>query len=546
MHRLHRRAWLLAALSGGLQVLLFPTPDLNWLCWIAFVPLLLAVLQAREPETVHLPESLAQSLLPASAGQAFLLGWLSGIIWCAGTCYWIYHVMHLYGGLSAPVSLLILVLFCLYIGACFGLFTVVLALVANIRDGVRVNTRRALVVAPFAWVAVEFFRARIVGFPWDLLGTVQVDNVPLTRLATVTGVYGISFEIIVVNTAFAAAFLLRRSARKLLLAAAVVAALALQITVVVNPPRLAATETARLVQQNIPISSENWTPEYFLGTMNSLRADSVPSPQPHSGEPRPDLIVWPESPAPFFVNDPLFRGMVSQMARDANAYVIVGTLGVENLPPGQRPQELFNSAALIAPDGRWMARYDKIHLVPFGEYVPFKTLLSFAHQLTAEVGDFIPGSKRGVFDAGPYRVGTFICYESIFPGEVREFAANGAQVFVNISNDGWFGHTAAPFQHLNQARMRAIENNRWLLRSTNTGITAAIDPYGRVVDTAPRDVRTELDAPFSLVATTTFYTRHGDWFPWLCAIISVAALAFAMVQRVRTHPAQRRRDTEEL
>ncbi len=545
MHRLHTRAWLLAALSGALQVLIFPTPDLYWLCWIAFVPLLLAVLQGRGPEMVHLPETLAQPALPASAGQAFLLGWLSGLIWCAGTCYWIYHVMHLYGGLSAPVSVGVLVLFCLFVGAFFGLFTLALAVVANIGNGVRMNTRRALVLAPFAWVAVEFVRTHILGFPWDLLGTVQVDNVPLTRLATVTGVYGISFEIIVVNTAFAAAFLMRRSARKLLLASAVVAALALQITIIVNPPRLAASETARLVQQNIPISSENWTPEYFMTTMNGLRAESVPpAPGQGRGEPRPDLIVWPESPAPFYVNDPLFRGMVTQMAREANAYVIVGTLGVENRPSGQRPQELFNSAALIAPDGQWTARYDKIHLVPFGEYVPYKTVLTFARQLTAEVGDFVPGSKRTVFAAGRYRIGTFICYESIFPGEVREFAANGAQVFVNISNDGWFGHTAAPFQHLNQARMRAIENHRWLLRATNTGITAAIDPYGRVVDAAARDVRTEIDVPFSVVTGTTFYTRHGDWFAWLCAIIFVAALVFAIVQRAREHLGQRRRETE--
>jgi apolipoprotein N-acyltransferase len=199
------------------------------------------------------------------------------------------------------------------------------------------------------------------------------------------------------------------------------------------------------------------------------------------------------------------------------------------------PLQVFNSASLIAPSGEWQARYDKIHLVPFGEYVPFKTVLGFAQQLTAEVGDFVPGSRRTVFDLGHYKLGAFICYESIFPNEVRQFAANGAQVFVNISNDEWFGHSGAPGQHLNQARMRAIENNCWLLRGTNTGVTASIDPYGRVVDSAPRDVRTSLDAPFSVVTRTTFYTRHGDWFAWLCAIISMSIIITGVVLRRRRH-----------
>ena len=206
----------------------------------------------------------------------------------------------------------------------------------------------------------------------------------------------------------------------------------------------------------------------------------------------------------------------------ARAYMIVGTVGTGSVASAKlEPQSVFNSAALIAPDGRWVARYDKIHLVPFGEYVPFQRLLGFAHQLTREVGNFVPGARRNVFDLGPYKVGTFICYESIFPGEIRQFAANGAQVFVNISNDEWFGHTGAPYQHLNQARMRAVENRRWLLRDTNSGITAVIDPYGRITERAPRDTATALPAPFGAISATTFYTRHGDWFAWLCVIISV-------------------------
>jgi len=479
-------------------------------------PLLAAVLRARGPVA-------GNDLLPAGPGQAFLLGWLSGALWYAGSCYWVAYTMHIYGGLDMGASLGVLVLFCLWLGAQTGLFALLLSLIANRARTPGAGIRRALACAPFLWVAIELVRTRIIGFPWDLLGTAQVDNVPLTRLAAVTGVYGLSFEIMVVNAAFAAAFLAQRRGRRLLLAAAVLAALALQLSVFVQPPPAPAGATARLVQENVPIG-ENWTPETYRRTLDELTRESMPPPPFESnGEPNADLIVWPESPAPFFDNEPMFRAQISRLASQAHAYVIAGVLGTEAAPRGSlQPEQLFNSAALITPDGRWAARYDKVHLVPFGEYVPFKKLFGFAHQLTREVGDFVPGGQRRVFDLGGYRAGTFICYESTFPGEVRQFAANGAQVLVTISNDEWYGHTAAPYQHLNQARMRAIENQRWLLRATNTGITAAIDPYGRVVAEAPREVRTALSAPYGIVRRTTFYTRHGDWFPWLCVIISLA------------------------
>jgi apolipoprotein N-acyltransferase len=246
------------------------------------------------------------------------------------------------------------------------------------------------------------------------------------------------------------------------------------------------------------------------------------------GAPPPEMVIWPESPGPFFISDRNFRTAVSEIARESHAYVIVGSLGEVGTGQGATRQ-LLNSAALITPSGEWTARYDKIHLVPFGEYVPFASLLSFAQKLTKEVGDFVPGADRRPFDVGHYKAGVFICYESVFPGEIREFAKNGANVFVNISNDGWFGRYGAPKQHLNQARMRAVENDRWLVRATNTGITSAIDPYGRVVDEAPREVYTYLDAPFATVNGTTFYTRHGDWFALACVIISVLMLVVVAV-----------------
>jgi apolipoprotein N-acyltransferase len=200
---------------------------------------------------------------------------------------------------------------------------------------------------------------------------------------------------------------------------------------------------------------------------------------------------------------------------------VIGSLGETDVN-GQH--QLLNSALIMDPHGNVVGRYDKIHLVPFGEYVPFQRLLFFASKLTREVGDFARGTQRKVFDLNGSHVGVFICYESVFPGEVREFTANGAQVLINISDDLWYGETSAPGQHLQMSRMRAMENQRWVLLATNNGTTAAIDPFGRVVKQAPRNVRTALVAPYDLQNETTFYTRYGDVFAWICVVISCLAV----------------------
>jgi apolipoprotein N-acyltransferase len=377
--------------------------------------------------------------------------------------------------------------------------------------------------APVLWVAVELFRGYAVDFPWNQLGTVLVDNIPLSRLASVTGVYGLSFEILLINVVFAMAFLIPRRQGGVLLVTSILAAILLQAGVLFAPLPLPADRTARLVQADVPILEANgWTREYFQQTLVSLANLSIPKPgELNPGEPRPDLIVWPESPAPFFLVDPQFRAAAGAVARAAGASLIVGSLGQ---PDPTDTGKLYNSAALFGPDGELKARYDKVHLVPFGEYVPFQNILSFASKLTREVGDFLPGTERQPISIDGERLGIFICYEAVFPNDVRQFANNGAQVFVNISNDGWFGDTAAPVQHLNMARMRAMENHRWLLRDTNTGITAVIDPYGRMVMSARRGVQTDIDVPYTLESQTTFYTRHGDWFAYACAIITLALL----------------------
>jgi apolipoprotein N-acyltransferase len=543
VRRIPSSAWRLAVLSAGLQIVIFPLPNLYWFSWIAVAPLLVAILRARVPDTLQLDGQAR--LLPATPWQGFVLGYVCGILWFAGTCYWIFDTMHRYGGLPVPAAVLALILFCTYVGLYHGMFGLLLAWIAGSKivgpkaarlkiagpktAGSGAAIRRALMAAPFLWVAVELARTRITAFPWELLGYAQTGNFVITRVATLAGVYGLSFEIVLVNSVFAAAFLAAKERRKWLLAAAGVAAVILQAGQWLAPPPLATDHTALLVQPNIPIQDgAMWTKQYFQDTLRDLTATSLhPAGEP-AGERdgrRYDLIVWPESPSPFYTNDPLFRGAVGEMAKQSGSWVVAGSIGITPaMHSGGQSSQIFNSAVLVSPQGEWVGRYDKVHLVPFGEYLPFPQVFAFAGGLTKEVGEFQRGASRTPLEAGSQRIGMSICYESIFPDEVRQLALRGAQVLVNISNDGWYGDSGAWKQHLQQTQMRAIENGRWLLAGTNTGMTASIDPYGRIVAATPRKVRTALAAPYALSTGTTFYTRHGDWFAYLCAIISAGAL----------------------
>ncbi len=539
MRQIHPRAWLLAILSAVLQILIFPLPSFYLLSWFALAPLMVALLRARTVGELEIDG--APKLQPASPAQAFLLSYVCGTLWYLGTCYWIYDTMHQYGGISPPLALLILFLFSLYLGLYHGLFGLLIGLLAARGRENPFQTWRALAAAPFVWVAVELARTRVTGFPWNLLGIAQVDNAALSRISQWTGVYGISFEIAVVNVAVAAAFLVPRKKRGPLLVAALASAAVLQAGRLMEPPTSMGDHAALLVQENIAVG-ENWTRPLFesvLGELSSLsEKPSTEAGAVGAGQNKNSLIVWPESPAPFFAGDPLFRQAISEMARHTDAWVVTGAIGTNPAMHGGQASQMFNSAALVSPGGQWTSRYDKVHLVPFGEYLPFPSLFSFAGGLTKEVGEFTPGESRIPLDAGASRLGIFICYESIFPDDVRQFANQGAEIFVNISNDGWYGDSGAYAQHLNQTRMRAIENNRWILSATNTGVTASIDPWGRIAAQIPRKVRATLVAPYALTSVTTFYTRHGDVFAFLCAIISIGAflLRFASRKKAETSP----------
>jgi apolipoprotein N-acyltransferase len=240
----------------------------------------------------------------------------------------------------------------------------------------------------------------------------------------------------------------------------------------------------------------------------------------------PGIVVWPEVPAPFSLQDGNFLARAQRIARGAGGGFLVGVIDWKPLAGGGLGAN--NSAVLLGPNGSQDFIYDKIHLVPFSEYVPWRKWLFFARDLTSLIGDFQHGSqyKVGNFSGGPFSV--YICYEAIFPNEIRRFTLAGAQLFVNISDDGWFGGSGAPAQHLAMARVRAVENRRWLLRDTNDGITVSVDPYGRIAARLPEHTRGELDAPYAFRAKLTPYARWGDWLAWLCVLAALVLVLMAV------------------
>ena len=536
MRSLPTRLWLSLLLSSLLQILSFPVagPLPLWraaIGWIALVPFLYALL------------STDKNSRPLSLGQGALLGYCCGIGWYLGNCAWIYQTMYLYGGLPKWISFFILFLFSLYLGLYHALFAAIVVAIRNSSLGIR----GALLLSPFAWVAVELARARITGFPWDLLGYNQIDNLLLTRLAPLAGVMGLSFVIAAINAAFTARVLSPGRSRNVILAVALVLAIALQLSARLpalkaadHPP---ADKFAVMMQENLlvgaqgrevkPLTSTQEYEQFTQATLHPVRpVGKGDQPGQTTPNPKPDAIIWPEAPSHFESSEPYFRHIMSQLAQATGAPLIIGSLGVDFDNSSPRGYFLYDSASLFDHTGTYRGRYDKIHLVPWGEYIPFQRFFAFAHKLTEGAGDMDRGHDRSVFRTDGHTYGVFICYESIFGDEVREFVKNGADVLVNISDDGWYGDTGAPWQHLNMARMRAIENHRWILRSTNTGITTAIDPRGRIDLEAPRHVRAAFVLPFAFTSETTFYTRHGDWFAYLCALVTLAALAFSLRRKM--------------
>lgn len=529
-------ALALALLSGFLLDLPFPIagalpPWRAAFAWIALVPLLYVLLA---------PANAAQrSYLRRSA----LAAYLCGVLWYALNCYWVYQTMYLYAHVPPAGAAGILILFSAVLGLYFGVFGLGIAFLRRASGGIALP----LAMAPFLWVALELAAARITSVPWDQLGYSQVDNFLLTRLAPWTGVYGISFVLVAVNALLVAALLAPSIHLRLRIGVgAALAALLLQLGSWMPPKPAATSDYAVLLQPNLVVGEDDvWSEtewEHMTAWMlrESFRtctpgyagmpstSASPTSPDCSRNTPPPGVIAWPEAPSAFVSDEPRVIVWMRKIATTVHAPLIAGMFGHDD-------SGTYNSAVVTAPDGSALGRYDKIHLVPFGEFIPYREVFFFAHKLTQQLVDLQRGHDRMAFRADGHTFGIFICYESVFADEVRHFALNGAQVLVNISDDGWYGDTSAPWQHLNMARMRAIENHRWILRDANNGVTAAIDPQGRVTLSAPRHVMTSLVARYGYEPDLTFYTRHGDVFAYACGIIVAGAVVWMVKRRYRFH-----------
>jgi apolipoprotein N-acyltransferase len=495
-----------SVLSGLLLFACFPLVNWTALVWVACLPLLLALV----PERRWL--------------QGFWLGYMAGAVFLSGSCYWFVRVMRGYGNLNPVVAAGVLVLFVIVFSTFYGIFGLFETAVA------RRSVGAALVLCPFLWVTMELARTYLVtGFPWNLLGY-AVRPVGLQQVASVTAVYGLSF-LAAASSALVVWVLLqpgRRSPWVILVVWA--AALVAGNWLLEPPPPRPEPNVALLVQPDIPLGEaamDTWVPWTNPAPVESLVADSVEAARESGATPAvPPLLIWPETSAPFlYGRDPVFRGAIESMAKRANAYVISGTVTFV----GQEASRPQNAAVLLGPEGDLLLHYVKIHLVPFGEYVPWWAFPGKVGKITAEVGDFVPGKSVQVARTPEGVIGIFICYEAIFPQLVRKFAADGAGVLVNISDDGWYGDSSAPFQHFEMARFRAIENGRFVLRGTNNGITAIIDPYGRVRKEIPRNQSGILTGHFRYLSKETFYTEYGDVFAWACVAVTTGMILVLMI-----------------
>jgi apolipoprotein N-acyltransferase len=491
--------FLLALVSGVALALAFPSFNVPLLAWVSLALLILAVLN----ETPR---------------YALLLGWLQGAAFYALSVPWFYNVMRQYGPVPVIAAAAVLALLVSAAAAFHAAFAIAIAWLG------RFGPARACLAAPFLWVSLEFVLLHLpdIGFPWNLLGYAAAGNLAFVQLTAITGIFGLSFLIAAYNAllAWAVGQAARRDRRALRISLG--ATIVLAVIALAGPrfvPQAPADHIAHLVQTNFPVSM-NYPADWMQAHASEL--DQLEQISVSAAQKIPGVVVWPEVPAPFSLQDGRFLPRATRIARGAGGSFLLGVVDWKPLGSGRIGAN--NSAAVLDSAGALSFLYDKIHLVPFSEYVPWRNRLTFAGGLTSLIGDFQHGSqyKVGRIPGGPFSV--YICYEAIFPNEVRRFTLAGAALFVNISDDGWFGGSSAPPQHLAMARVRAVENRRWLLRDTNNGITVSVDPYGRIVARLAADIRGELDAPYGFRKDLTPYVRWGDWLAWLCVIAALVLL----------------------
>jgi len=485
------------------MALSFPSYNLWLLAWISVGLLILASYGAR-------------------LTVAPLYGFLHSLVFYPMCLMWIEVVVHQYGNVPPLIAAGLVLLIAILFGMICTVFSWGVAL------GSRTGPAFACALAPFLWVALEFARAHvpIIGFPWNLAGYAASGNLALLQLTSITGIYGLSF-LVAGFGALVAHAILAGSVRGW---RAVLVSLAALILVGEGGgyfvPQAHSHYVAHLVQTNFP-QSYTYPPDWMQ--RHAAELDLLERISIGAATKIPGVVIWPEVPAPFSLEDTVFAGRARQIAAGAGQDFLVGIEDWRQDASGK--WQATNSAVLLAASGGRLFTYDKVHLVPFGEYVPLRKWLRFAGKLTADIGDFTAGTRYQVGRLPGGTFGAFICYEAIFPNEVRQFTAAGAELLINMSNDGWFGRSAAPAQHVMMARVRAVENRRWLLRDTNNGFTVDVDPYGRTVAELQTDIRSQLDAPYDFRSDLTLYARFGDWFAWLSVVASLGGVGMALARR---------------
>ena len=479
--------FLLPLLSGLLLYLSFPPADWGFLAWVALVPLLAAIRDSP----------------PRSAFQA---GVLCGISFYLPSLYWVTHALVVYGGLSRILSLLVLVALCLYLSAYFGFFSWLASHFRMLPRG------SASLWLSCLWVSLEYLRNWLLsGFPWNLLGYSQHRFLTLLQLTSLTGIYGLSFLLLVVNISL---FQILRppfppSARRLGLVWAIIAIL---LALAYGSWRLHHRLEGRplrvaVIQGNID-QSLKWEPSLQRQSFETHRQLTLGV----SGF-RPDLVVWPETALPLYLrSEKAYRDELQALAQRLGSYLLVGAPDFE----GEGGVRYYNSAFFFTPCPKPPEKYDKMHLVPFGEYVPLRGLLFFVEKLVPGMGDFTAGKEPKIFPLSGGGFGVLICFEAIFPELARTYRSRGANFLVNITNDAWFGKTAAPYQHLAMAKVRAVENGVYLVRAANTGISALVSPEGMVLRSSPLFTQDRIVGIIKMVERKTVYARAGDLFAWLC------------------------------
>ncbi|HEY0547697.1 MAG TPA: apolipoprotein N-acyltransferase [Pyrinomonadaceae bacterium] len=486
----------LAALSALLLILSFPNFNLWPLAWVGIVPLIISVMRA-----------------PQLNWRALLLGWIAGTIFFYGSCYWLTYSMVRYGHIPLVISYLLLLPATMIVGIFPALFCVALA-----RLVARFGAFAVVAAAP-VWVACEWARLGVTGQLWNTVGYSQAYVPQLIQTASWGGVYAVGFLIVMTNAAVALLFL-RRTKSAFLSSVLIILCVALIIALSARtPPQMTSNKveaTIIAIQPNVPMEPVESVAETeaLMARHLSLSALALSELKDASA---PRVVIWPESPMNFmYARDFEFREMLASFTKANHTSVIFNAL--EPAPAGGS----YNSAVMVNEEGRLVAQYDKIRLLPFGEYVPLPRWLPGVNLIPVMVGDFTPGAQYPLLPLGGARGGIFICFESAFPSIARRFALDGADVLINISNDGYLGPTPVMRQHLANTVFRAVENNRPVLRVTNTGISAYITARGEVRDTTGGfQTATRVWTVSRTAEGKTFYTKHGDLFVGACAALSL-------------------------